>query len=83
METEGSGLIEKARYAADTSNWCGYVEAQGGALARRSEMPIRVAACEEYEPDTGALVNTPIGRYGDSIKRRVFGVVFKGIHYVT
>lgn len=83
METEESGLIEQARCAADNSNWCSYVEAQGGALAKRSDMPIRVAVWEEYEADTGALVSPPIGRYGDSIKGRIFGLVSKGIHYVT
>ena len=83
METEESGVIEKARRAADNSDWCSYIEAQGGALSRRSEMPIKVAVWEEYEQETGALTLPPIGRYGDSIKGRIFGLISKGVHYVT
>lgn len=83
METEEEGLIEVARAAADAHDWSGYIQAQGGALACRKDMPIKVALWEEFEPSTGEMFHPPIGRYGDSIEGRVFGLVSQGVYYLT
>lgn len=83
METEQEGLIEEARAAADASDWSRYMQAQGGALACRSDMPIKVAVWEEFDPVTGEMSHPPIGRYGDTIKGKVFGLVCSGVHYLT
>ncbi|MDA3921917.1 MAG: replication endonuclease [Salinisphaera sp.] len=51
--------VERLRLAADSGDWCGYVEQMGGPCTPRDEQPAKLA----YLADAGT------GRYGDPVKR--------------
>ena len=78
-----SGAIEEARKAADCSDWAAYQKAQGGVFVRRDSLAVKVAKWEELDEDTGELKDPPLNRYGELIAGRVFGLVSKGVNYLT
>lgn len=56
--------IESARQSADVGDWAGYLDAQGGATAKRKHMPVTLL--KEWSDEPGA--------YGDAVGYRVLGV---------
>ena len=46
-------LIEKARLAADNSDWKGFVNAMGGVFAKRKEPPLKLAYDTTVNHETG------------------------------
>lgn len=83
LRDEESGTIEEARQAADCSDWAAYQKAQGGVFVRRDSLKIAIAKWDEFDSETGELKQSPVNRYGELIKGRVFGLVSKGVHYLT
>ena len=46
-------LIEKARLAADNSDWKGFVNTMGGVFAKRKEHPLKLAYDTTVNHETG------------------------------
>jgi len=53
--TEIDTVIEKARHAADTSDWSGYQEAMGGVICLRKGRPINIIYKNNINTVTGEL----------------------------
>jgi hypothetical protein len=66
-----AGLLEDARLAADGGDWEKYLELQGGVVASRADMPLRVYTVERVDTDTGEVISN---RYGE-IVGKVEGIV--------
>ncbi|MEZ5450330.1 MAG: replication endonuclease [Thiolinea sp.] len=64
IEQAEDELIERARQAADSANWCQYLTLQGGAEADRKAQPLRVYRTEQLDTATGAVKTN---RYGEII----------------
>lgn len=75
QKIEDSDKMELARVAADLSDWMAYQVVQGGAEAKRSDMPLRTFS-EEFDLSTGE-VNT--NRY-DEIVSIVKGLEESGVY---
>ena len=83
LRDEESGTIEEARQAADSSDWAAYQKAQGGVFVRREDLAVKVAKWEELDIETGEIKQSTLNRYGELVEGRVFGLVSKGVHYLT
>ncbi|MGJ8694530.1 MAG: replication endonuclease [Thalassotalea sp.] len=75
-----NSVIEKARVAADDSDWMGYVKAMGGIDALPKTHPIKL----HY----GLNVNTKTGEclesyYDGELITKVKGLLYEGIAYIT
>ncbi|WP_051542543.1 replication endonuclease [Thiothrix lacustris] len=60
-DTLPDGLLEAARQAADTGDWCAYLELQGGVLALRKDQPLKVYTVERINEDTGEIISNQYG----------------------
>jgi hypothetical protein len=59
-----AGLLEEARLAADGGDWEKYLELQGGVVASRADMPLRVYTVGRVDTDTGEVISN---RYGEIV----------------
>ncbi|MFI0399174.1 MAG: replication endonuclease [Thiolinea sp.] len=59
-------VIEQARMAADASNWCDYLQSQGGVMALRKDQPLRVYTVERVSTETGEVITN---RYGELVDK--------------
>ncbi|MEQ8406839.1 MAG: replication endonuclease, partial [Gammaproteobacteria bacterium] len=73
LRSEGLGLIEDARQAADASNWALFVELMGGPFCGRNQ-PIELAKRESIDSDTGEVIATPFNKYGEPCPDKIFGI---------
>lgn len=83
VQHEEAGEFGEFVKAADSADWCAYLELMGGALAARKDRPIKPAYWLEFDPETGEEIDSPYTQYGDLSKGRLFGLNFKGVHYLT
>lgn len=83
LDSEESGVVELARLAADSADWAGYNNAQGGIFVSRSDHKIKLSKWLEFDSETGEFIDCPVDRYGESASSRVFGVESEGVNYVT
>ncbi len=83
MDTEEEGAIEEARKAADSADWKAYNEAQGGVFTPRDSMNVKIAKWQEFEPETGVIIDAVLNRYGEAVDGKVFGLVSRGVSYLT
>jgi len=95
LQDEEAGVLEEARAAADSSDWAGYVKAQGGVFVQRNDLKIKLAKWYEEKEErkgqalnfadqsTGELLSLPVNRYGEIMAAKVFGVVADGVSYLT
>ena len=60
LEDTHPELLEKIRHAADTGNWAEFVELMGGALATRTEQPVRAWMVGRPEENSYAEVTERI-----------------------
>lgn len=67
-------LLEQARKAADASDWCSYLQAQGGASKPRKDQPIKVYTVERINTETGEIISN---KYGE-IVGKVEGLTLLG-----
>lgn len=63
---EDNPLIEQARLAADASDWCSYLQSQGGVTTPRKDQPLRVYTVERINTETGEVISN---RYGELIDK--------------
>ena len=61
-------LLEIARKAADSGDWCAYLEAQGGTDTLRKDQPIKPHYIPRYDPETGTVQVNKYGELVDYIK---------------
>lgn len=80
MDSEQEGILEQARAAADAGDWAGYVEAMGGPLVARDELPIRPAYMVAMDERAGEW---PRNAYGEEPAARVFGLDVGGVYHCT
>mgnify|MGYP003671107296 CR=1 FL=1 len=73
-------IIEKARQAADESNWRGYIEAMGGVFIKQKEQPLKLAYDVSADTVTG---DCKLGQYDGDIIQTIKGVLYKGQVIVT
>ncbi len=83
LRDEEEGAIEAARLAADNADWQAYTEAQGGVFTTRDALTVKIALWEEFDAETGELLQNPLNRYGEAIEGRVFGLISSGVNYLT
>lgn len=73
-------IIEKARQAADESNWQGYIEAMGGVFIKQKEQPLKLAYDVSADTETG---DCKLGQYDGDIIQTIKGVLYRGQVIVT
>lgn len=73
-------IIEKARKAADESNWHEYINAMGGVFAQRKDQPIKLAYDASFDAETGEC---KLGFYDGNIIQTIKGLMFKGHRILT
>ncbi len=73
-------IIEKARIAADESNWDEYINAMGGVFAKRKDQPIKLAYDASFDTETGEC---KVGFYDGNIIQTIKGLMFKGHRILT
>lgn len=76
-------IVEKARQAADKSDWAGFVEAMNGPCARRADQPIKAAKWLEFDQETGEYLDSPVNQYGEPAKGKLFGLFAQGRYWIT
>lgn len=82
--------MEKARKAADSSDWAAYVLAMGGPTLPSKERPIKTVSepdesdCKEVlDPETGELKMAFDTRYGSLPRPKVVGLSFANFFIKT
>lgn len=80
MEGMDEGVLEDAREAADTGNWCAFIIAMGGIEANRAAHPVRVTRLQDINTETGEL---PLNQYGEPAAGCVVGVEYGNVIHVT
>ncbi|MEW4982971.1 MAG: replication endonuclease [Cycloclasticus sp.] len=78
VETEP--VIEKARHAADTSDWSGYQEAMGGVICPRKERPIKLVYKDSVNISTGELKQN---QYDEISAPKILGLQHKSARVIT
>ena len=78
LDTAPAGLLEEARQAADSADWCKYLELQGGVLALRKDQPLRIYTVERINEETGEIISN---QYGE-ITGKVDGVELAGMQQI-
>jgi len=73
-------IIEKARKAADESNWHEYINAMGGVFAKRKDQPIKLAYDASFDIETGEC---KVGFYDGNIIQTIKGLMFQGHRILT
>ncbi|WP_245000337.1 replication endonuclease [Marinobacter daepoensis] len=76
-------IVEKARQAADKSDWAGFIEAMNGPCAKRADQPIRTAKWLEFDLETGEYLDSPVNQYGEPAKGKLFGLFAQGRYLIT
>lgn len=76
-------VVEKARQAADKSDWAGFIEAMNGPCAKRADQPIKTAKWLEVDEETGEYLDCPINQYGEPSKGKLFGLFAQGRYWLT
>lgn len=61
LDQAPEGLLEAARQAADTGDWCAYLELQGGVMALRKHQPLKVYTVERVNTETGEIISNKYG----------------------
>lgn len=79
LDSEEEGLLELARFAADSANWADFCELMGSGR----NQTVQLAKWQEFEPASGEMFDTPLTRYGEKANGRIFGLVCKGRTVVT
>ena len=83
LDHADDGVVEKARQAADRSDWAGFVEAMNGPCAKRADQPIKTAKWLEFDQETGEYLDSPVNRYGEPAKGKLFGLFAHGRYWAT
>ncbi len=73
-------IIEKARQAADESDWQGYVNAMGGVFVKQKDQPLKLAYDASFNSETGEC---KLGQYDGDIIHSIKGLLYKGQVIVT
>ncbi len=76
-------VVEKARQAADKSDWAGFIEAMNGPCAKRADQPIKTAKWLEFDQETGEYLDSPVNQYGEPAKGKLFGLLAQGRYWIT
>jgi hypothetical protein len=76
-------VVEKARKAADKSDWAGFIQAMNGPCARRADQPIKTAKWLEFDQETGEYLDSPVNQYGEPSKGKLFGLFARGRYWIT
>lgn len=81
------GVTERARVAADASDWAAYILVQGNGqeFFGRNDQQIRPAYRIEVDYATGEILDKLVNKYGEESKGRLFGVeaVFECKNFVS
>jgi hypothetical protein len=77
---ETDAIIEKARQAADTSDWSGYQEAMGGVICLRKDRPIKLIYKEDVNTTTGELNQN---QYEELCAPRIHGLQHESTRVIT
>lgn len=77
---DGEGIVEGAREAADSSNWCAFCLIQNNKIR---EAPIRLARWFEFSTDTGEILTNEFNKYGEPTVGALFGLVCHGKYFLT
>jgi len=72
--------LEKARLAADTSNWKGYIEAMGGIESTPKSHPIKLHYDVNVNEETGECSQS---YYDGELVTKVKGLLFEGKAFIT
>jgi hypothetical protein len=73
-------VIEKARIAADTSNWQGYIDAMGGIESTPKSHPIKLHYDVNINMDTGECSQS---YYDGELVTKIKGLLFEGKALIT
>lgn len=76
-------VVEKARQAADKSDWAGFIKPMNGPCARRSDQPIKTAKWLEFDQKTGECLDSPVNQYGELARGKLFGIYAQGQYWIT
>ncbi|WP_417532238.1 replication endonuclease [Marinobacter lipolyticus] len=76
-------IVEKARQAADRTDWAGFVETMNGPCAKRADQPIKTAKWLEFDQETGEYLDSPVNQYGEPAKGKLFGLFAQGRYWIT
>ncbi|PCI22599.1 MAG: replication protein [Piscirickettsiaceae bacterium] len=77
---ETKTVIEKARQAADTSDWSGYQEVMGGVICLRKDRPIKLVYKEDVDTTTGELKPN---QYEELCTPRILGLQHESTRVIT
>lgn len=83
MEHADNEVTEKARHAAEKSDWAGFVEAMNRPCAKRADQPIKTAKWREFDQETGEYLDSPVNQYGEPAKGKLFGLFAQGRYLIT
>lgn len=72
-EGECPESVEPFRAAADAADWAAFVELMGGPFCGRSQA-LQVAWWQEFDPETGEMLDAVQGRYGDFLRGKIIGL---------
>tara|TARA_R110002095_G_scaffold184083_2_gene161294 strand:- start:4749 stop:5006 length:258 start_codon:yes stop_codon:yes gene_type:complete len=73
-------VIEKARHAADTSDWSGYQEAMGSVICPRKDRPIKLVYKDNLDTSTGELDQN---QYEELSAPRIHGLQHESTRVIT
>lgn len=68
---ETGSIIERARQAADSSDWAGYQEANGGVICPRKDRPVKLVYENDIDTSTGELRQN---QYEELSAPKIFGI---------
>lgn len=71
-------LLQQAWQAADSGDWCRYLQLQGGTTTPRKAQPLRVYTVERLNTATGELISNKYGEWLSAVK----GVSLLDLHKV-
>lgn len=83
------GIVEKARAAADSSDWAAFCIVMGGCLLKRKDQEVKGLMFTAYPIDktTGEIVVNEcvneLNKYGEPQAGKLIGVMCYGIDYLT
>lgn len=77
---ELDSILERARLAADKSNWEGYQMAMGGIECPKVDRPITIVYWCEFNSDTGEIKSN---QYGELKAPSIYGLKFNGETFNT
>ena len=68
---ETGAIIERARQAADNSDWAGYQEVNGGVICPRKDRPVKLVYENDVDTSTGELRQN---QYEELSAPKIFGI---------